>query len=362
MKRATIFIAVQLALWLSVVAFKAEIAQHFWAWTAHRANQANGWSDNPLYQDMQKLASHYGLDVSFIRQAAKQRYVLPESAEIFTKPPGYYDVIIFGDSSLVWSFSPQIVAQVSGKKVAFLGYEGALPNKTFLPFATQICDVYLKRNGLALFLFDYWFVDPNAAQYEEAQRLVQVGTGSLWRQTFERAANAIFSLPRLALYSEAIEPFFAPCVYRSKHKGAANGGCAVYSWGVRAQALFMHCAADNGEEAPQLATTINLADTIVRGCDGVADPAIRANLENVAGMAVQNKVIVVPFHASARSGLVCEARRFKERLKVMNLPELAVERYGVTTLEFQHYACSHLANASSIPSSYVLGEVLKEMR
>jgi hypothetical protein len=65
----------------------------------------------------------------------------PISFSALPKLPGYYDVIIFGDSSLVWSFSPQIVAQVSGKKVAFLGYEAALPNKTFMPFAEQICDV-----------------------------------------------------------------------------------------------------------------------------------------------------------------------------------------------------------------------------
>jgi hypothetical protein len=46
----------------------------------------------------------------------------------------------------------------------------------------------------------------------------------------------------------------------------------------------------------------------------------------------------------------------------MDLPALAVERYDVTTLELQRPGTTHLANASSIASSYVMGKALKEMR
>src|SRR5579862_7370740 len=113
MKRLWILVTALFAAWLGVVLFKAEIEARFSSWTVRRTNYASGRSENPLYPKMSAVAARYGLDVSFIKDARRIRAYDLSSSEIFSKPPRYYDAIIFGDSSLVWSFSPQLVAQLS---------------------------------------------------------------------------------------------------------------------------------------------------------------------------------------------------------------------------------------------------------
>lgn len=360
MKRPALLISLLVAAWLGVVLHKAEIEARFSSWALLRANRASRHANNPLYDEMRDTAAQYGLDVSFIKQATRNREIDLSSVEIFSRRPGYYDVVVFGDSSLIWSFSPQLVAQASGKRVAFLGYESALPNKGFVPFAEQICDVYLKKGGTAVFLFDFWHVDPSEPQRTgDMQKMTRPSEASVARQELERAADAILGLPHLAVYGDAVEPFFAPERYKKEHFGAQGMGCAFYSWGARSDAVFLHCRRDNGEASPAGAHTVNIANTIVKSCSGVGNANTLLNLTALAHSKISNVVIAIPFSDGARADLFCEAQKLQDQLRILDLPRLAVEKYNVNQLEIQ--GATHLANTASIPASAVLGRALADL-
>jgi hypothetical protein len=74
---------------------------------------------------------------------------------------------------------------------------------------------------------------------------------------------------------------------------------------------------------------------------------------------MRHKVIALPFSEWALPPLVCEARKNAGKLTVLDLPQLAVEKYGITMIEFEQ--ATHLANRGSIYASVVLGRELRDL-
>ncbi|MGE0171438.1 MAG: hypothetical protein AB7T49_01575 [Oligoflexales bacterium] len=73
------------------------------------------------------------------------------------------DVIVFGDSSAYYSLVPEIIREVSGKKVALFASPGTYANRRTARLMKVIASKFLKEGGLAIFCFipNYYEQDPN---------------------------------------------------------------------------------------------------------------------------------------------------------------------------------------------------------
>ncbi len=362
MRAAIIYVSAVLAIWLTVTWKKRDIEQRFSGFALGRADKTLHRVGNPLYPKMVEVARPYGFDVSFMQNPIHQRSNNLFDSEVFTKPPKYYDVIIFGDSALVWSFSPQIVAQASGKRVAFIGCESAYANKGMIRFAERISRTYLKDDGLAVFLFAWWTwgLDPDGKQVvPQLDELVQSAKSDSIRQPLELALNSMLGLPRLAVYDELIQPRFAPAAYDTAHREMYGRGCTFLSWGIGKNAFLLSCDKNSGVNSAKDAHVRNVADAIVSDCSNYEkNNLVTENMRALIISDIRHKVLALPFSEEPLKTLSCEAQKIRDNLILLDLPKLAVEKYGVKTLEFE--MANHLANTSPIIGSMILGKELGE--
>jgi len=111
--------------------------------------------DNPLYSHYSKIANKYDLDLSFTKKVWEQRG--PHDYKInhiFQQPKNSIDILFFGDSSISWGMIPQVIEQLTGKKVAMYAYESNLITQNTSLLFDKISQYYLKKDGLVIFSFD----------------------------------------------------------------------------------------------------------------------------------------------------------------------------------------------------------------
>ncbi len=111
--------------------------------------------DNPLYSHYAKIANKYDLDLSFSKKVWEQRG--PHDYKInhiFHQPKKSIDIIFFGDSSISWGMIPQVIEQLTGKKVAMYAYESNLLSENTSLLFDKIAQYYLKDDGVVIFSFD----------------------------------------------------------------------------------------------------------------------------------------------------------------------------------------------------------------
>lgn len=362
MRAALIYVFIVLALWLSVVWKKREIEQRFSSFALGQADKTLHRVGNPLYPKMVEVAQQYDVDVSFMKNPTHIRNNDLFQSEVFTKPPKYYDVIVFGDSALIWSFSPQIVAQASGKRVAFIGCESAYANKGMIRFAERVSKTYLKDDGLVVFLFAWWTwgLDPDAKQVvPQLEQLVESAKSNKIRQPLELAFNSMLGLPRLPIYDELIRPRLAPVAYDEAHKQQYGRGCTFLSWGIGTNAFLLYCDKNSGVDSAKDAHVRDVAHTIVSDCSSYEkNNAVTVNMHEFIVSDIRHKVLALPFTEEPLKTLSCEAQKIAANVMLLDLPKVAVEKYGVKTLEFE--MANHLANTSPIIGSVIFGKELRE--
>lgn len=363
MRAAITYVLVVVALWLAVVWKKHDIEQRFSTFALGQADQRLHRVGNPEYPKLVEVAAKYGVDVSIMKNPVYARTTELADSDVFTKPPKYYDILFFGDSSLIWGFSPQLIAQITGKRVGFIGCESAYPNKGMVRLAEQLTKTYLKDDGLVVFLFSYWTwgTDPDARQVVPGLAdLVETAKSNKLRQPLELALNSILRLPRLTVYQDLIEPRVSPATYLQVKKDTYGRGCQFMSWGIGTNAFLLYCDKNSGFDSPKDAHVREVANTIIKDCaSSSANPPMAFNMRELVLSPMRHKVLVLPFSEWPLTTLVCEARKIADKIPVLDLPKVAVEKYGVKTLEFEQ--ATHLANTGPIIGSVVLGRELREM-
>jgi hypothetical protein len=338
-------------MWFAVVGGRSRIEAYFSGLSMWRANRALNHVGNTLYPEMVEVAERYGVDVSFMKNPISTRRCNLYDSEIFKHRPGYYDVIVFGDSSLTWSFSPQVMEQVLGKRVGFFGIESAQPLASMVTLAEQITKTYLKRDGTVVFLFaawTWWISSEHPQWVHEIDDMAKSAQSDSSRSRFERTVNAVLGLPKLQAYFEFLEPYVAPLRYRRAHAQMFGRGCTFFSWGLGSNAFLLVC--------PQT-DRADVTAAIPTNCASyTTNPYIIENLDRLSKANFPNTVVALPFvdHVMAPE-FYCETYKPRGKLRVIDLPKVA-GRYGVTSLEFEQE--THLANTSTIDASVVLARAL----
>ena len=363
MRAAITYVLVVVALWLAVVWNKRAIEQGFATFALGQADKALHRVGNPGYPKLAEVAARYGLDVSAMKNPVYARTTELADSDVFSKPPRYYDILIFGDSSLIWSFSPRLLEQITGKHVAFIGCESAYPNRGMVRLAERITKTYLKKDGLVVFLFAWrtWLEDPDAKQVVPGlAELVESTKTSPIRQPL---ALALDSNPRAAAAHRlqgSIEPRASPAAALKEKKDTYGRGCSFMSWGIGTNAFVLYCKQNGEFDAAKDAHVREVASAVVNDCTGYQpNPNTEANLRELAQSPMRHKVVAMPFSEWPLPALVCEARKHADQLTVLDLPKLAVDKYGITTLEFEQ--ATHLANTGPVLASVVLGRELRDL-
>lgn len=112
---------------------------------------------NPMWDEYQKIAKFYKLNLNFAKYVWQQRgpndYMIHE---IFKDKPKSIDALIFGDSSVAWGAIPQIIEQMSDKRVRIYAYESNLLNVKSVKVFEKIANYYLKDDGVLIYAFADW--------------------------------------------------------------------------------------------------------------------------------------------------------------------------------------------------------------
>ncbi len=115
---------------------------------------------NPLYEQYIKIAHKNNLDLSFTKTTWIERG--PNNYKIntiFNEKSKSIDIIFFGDSSIAWGLIPNVIEQMTDKKVAIYAYESNVLTEKTAKLFNKISEYYLKDDGLAVFSFDNWTKD-----------------------------------------------------------------------------------------------------------------------------------------------------------------------------------------------------------
>ncbi|ASM37483.1 hypothetical protein [Campylobacter sputorum] len=112
---------------------------------------------NPFFDEYIKIAKHYNLNLNFTEKVWKERgpndFMIHE---IFKEKPKSIDILMFGDSSLAWGVIPQVIEQLTDKKVAIYAYESNLLNVKSSKLFNKLASYYLKDDGMIIYAFAAW--------------------------------------------------------------------------------------------------------------------------------------------------------------------------------------------------------------
>lgn len=112
---------------------------------------------NPLWDDYIKIAKYYKLNLNFAKNVWNERgpndYMIHQ---IFKDKPKSIDILMFGDSSLAWGVIPEIIEQITGKKVRIYAYESNLLNTKSSKLFNKLASYYLKDDGMIIYAFAIW--------------------------------------------------------------------------------------------------------------------------------------------------------------------------------------------------------------
>jgi len=110
---------------------------------------------NPLYKKYEMIAKLYNLDLTFTKNTKDQRGpVNYKRNAIYSEKPKSIDILFLGDSSIAWGLVPEVVEQITGKKVAMFAYESNVMTRKTAKLFNMISKYYLKKNGILVVSFD----------------------------------------------------------------------------------------------------------------------------------------------------------------------------------------------------------------
>lgn len=110
---------------------------------------------NPLYQTYTALAKKYDLDLSFTRKVWEQRGPRDYKVnDIFRQKPKSVDILFLGDSAIAWGLIPQVIEQMTDKKVAMYAYEANVFTTATIALYNKLAHYYLKEDGIVILSFD----------------------------------------------------------------------------------------------------------------------------------------------------------------------------------------------------------------
>lgn len=128
---------------------------------------------NPLYTKYKTIAEKHNLDLSFTQLTKEQRGPLNYKINtIYSMPPKSVDILFIGDSSLIWGTIPEVIEQITDKKIAFFAYESNPLTVRTAKLFNMISKYYLKDNGILVLSFDpnFYNHDPKSTLYTEEKR------------------------------------------------------------------------------------------------------------------------------------------------------------------------------------------------
>ena len=110
---------------------------------------------NPLYKKYEMIAKEYNLDLTFTRNTKDQRGPVDYKRNaIYSEKPKSIDILFLGDSSISWGLIPEVIEQITGKKVAMFAYESNVMTRKTAKLFNMISKYYLKENGILVVSFD----------------------------------------------------------------------------------------------------------------------------------------------------------------------------------------------------------------
>lgn len=127
---------------------------------------------NPLYEKFSKIANEHNLDLSFTKTAWVQKGPTNYKINtIFEEKEKSIDILFLGDSSIAWGMIPNVIEQMTGKKVAVYAYEANVLTVKTSKLFNKISQYYLKDDGIVIFSFDNWTKDkdPNFVQISKKE-------------------------------------------------------------------------------------------------------------------------------------------------------------------------------------------------
>ena len=111
--------------------------------------------DNPLFPTFQRIAKKYNLDLNFTKKVwigqAERAYMVND---IFNQQKHSVDILFFADSTIGWGVIPQVIEQITGKKVAIYAYNNNVLTTATSHLYEKLANYYLKKDGIVLFSFD----------------------------------------------------------------------------------------------------------------------------------------------------------------------------------------------------------------
>lgn len=259
----TSYVPVLLALaLLSLAAVLAARGRQIERWFGAEVSSTQpGLDPNPHYREMSELAARHGVSLEHARTLRRGRSFDIRESPLFLLPDRSLDVLIVGDSTVVWGFSPLIVSRASGQRVGVFAYGQARPTRNFLRTVRSLARRYLTDEGLILLCFSSrdWSQPQNARQVDRnLQALTQMGERELeafiqnkrslvpapftpghvaahWKGVEESLAKIPWlgaaSLPELSFYSRWAEPVVAPRTAAAALENTDQRGKQVfYHW------------------------------------------------------------------------------------------------------------------------------------
>ncbi len=110
---------------------------------------------NPLYPKYEAMAKKYDLDLAFTKNTIEKRGPINYRINtIYTKRPKSIDILFIGDSNIAWGLIPEVIEQITGKKVAVFAYESNAITKKTAELFDRISKYYLKDDGVLVLSFD----------------------------------------------------------------------------------------------------------------------------------------------------------------------------------------------------------------
>jgi len=117
---------------------------------------------NPLYAKYKTIAEKYNLDLTFTKYTKDQRGPVNYKINpIYSQKPKSIDILFIGDSSIAWNLIPEVVEQLTNKKVAVFAYESNPMTEKTAKLFDMISQYYLKDDGIVIVSFANYLYQMN---------------------------------------------------------------------------------------------------------------------------------------------------------------------------------------------------------
>lgn len=163
-----------MVLLLSAINQKIISNDYFGANLALEQPKDNEIVQNPFWSEYEKASKDFGLDLSFAKDLVQKRYADYRQNPLFADEPKSVDVLIFGDSTVAWGIIPEVLAQISSKKVRLFAYEGFGLTLESIKILKDLANYYLKDDGILIFSYNHGAIGlnikPNIISLNEATK------------------------------------------------------------------------------------------------------------------------------------------------------------------------------------------------